>query len=94
MGSNTKTQTPHASQDKNAKRTVPPSTTALLDDPHNVLFNEKQAADFLGLTRRALQQRRYYSQPPAYIKLPGSSAVRYRLSVLMEFVAQGEVPLP
>lgn len=64
-----------------------------LEDPHNILFTEKQAAAFLSLTDRALQQRRYCSLPPAYIKLPGSSAVRYRLSVLLDFVAQGEVPL-
>ena len=66
----------------------------ILDDPHHTLLTEKQAATYLGLTDRALQQRRYCSLPPAYIKLPGSSAVRYRLSVLMAFVAEGEVPLP
>lgn len=70
-----------------------PSKTAL-DDPHHILMTEKQAANYLGLTDRALQQCRYASLPPEYIKLPGSRAVRYRLSVLMEFVAQGEVPLP
>ena len=62
-------------------------------DPHLILLNEKQAAAFLGLTDRTLQQRRYYSQPPAYIKLPGSNAVRYRLSELIAFVEAGEVPL-
>lgn len=66
----------------------------LPDDPYHILLNEKQAAAYLGLTDRTLQQRRYYSQPPAYIKLPGSNAVRYRLSDLMAFVAAGEVPLP
>ncbi len=74
------------------KATMPPA--AALDDPYNVLLNEKQAAAFLGLTARTLQQRRYNSQPPAHIRLPKSSAIRYRLSVLMEFVAEGEVPLP
>lgn len=64
------------------------------DDPFHTLLTEKQAAAYLGFTDRALQQRRYASLPPAYIKLPGSSAVRYRLSVLMAFVAEGEVPLP
>jgi hypothetical protein len=77
-----------------ARKATMPANAAILDDPHNILLNEKQAAVFLGLTDRALQQRRYYSQPPAYIKLPDSSAVRYRLSVLMDFVAEGEVPLP
>ena len=62
-------------------------------DPHLILLNEKQAAAFLGLTDHTLQQRRYYSQPPAYIKLPGSNAVRYRLSELIAFVEAGEVPL-
>ncbi len=66
----------------------------ILDDPHHTLLTEKQAAAYLGLTDRALQQRRYCSLPPEYIKLPGSSAIRYRLSVLMRFVEQGEVPLP
>ena len=66
----------------------------ILDDPHHILLTEKQAAAYLGLTDRALQQRRYCSLPPEYIKLPGSSAIRYRLSVLMRFVEQGEVPLP
>jgi len=75
-------------------KTTLAGTHASLDDPHNILLSEKQAAAFLGLTDRALQQRRYCSLPPAYIKLPGSSAVRYRLSVLLDFVAQGEVPLP
>ena len=71
-----------------------PAVTQLVSDPFHTLLNEQQAADYLGLTRRTLQQRRYYSLPPAYIKLPGSSAVRYRLSDLMAFVAAGEVPLP
>lgn len=70
------------------------SPARLPDDPFHTLLTEKQAAAYLGLTDRALQQRRYASLPPAYIKLPGSSAVRYRLSVLMAFVAEGEVPLP
>lgn len=68
--------------------------TPLLDDPRHILLNETQAADFLGLTKRTLQQRRYCSLPPQYIKLPGSNAIRYRLSDLMDFVAAGEVPLP
>jgi len=94
MGNNTKTEAAHGGHSKTPRKTAKPSNVAALDDPYHVLFNEKQTADYLGLTDRALQQRRYLSQPPAYIKLPGSSAVRYRLSVLMEFVAAGEVPLP
>ena len=70
------------------------SLAQLPDDPFHILLNEKQAAAYLGLTDRTLQQRRYYSQPPVYIMLPGSNAVRYRLSDLMAFVAAGEVPLP
>lgn len=92
MENNAKAKT--AAHSKSARKAAMPPNVAVLDDPHNILLNEKQAAAFLGLTDRALQQRRYFSQPPAYIKLPGSSAVRYRLSVLMEFVAEGEVPLP
>jgi hypothetical protein len=93
MESNEKTKATQGSRSNKARKAAMPAITAL-DDPHNVLLNEKQAADFLNLTDRALQQRRYFAQPPAYIKLPGSSAVRYRLSVLMDFVAAGEVPLP
>lgn len=70
------------------------SSVNIQDDPYHILLNEKQAAAYLGLTDRALQQRRYVSLPPAYIKLPGSSAIRYRFSVLMDFVADGEVPIP
>ena len=69
-------------------------TANFLDDPFHILLNKKQAAEYLGLTDRALQQRRYTSLPPEFIKLPGSRAVRYRLSALMFFVQQGEVPLP
>lgn len=74
--------------------TKPASPAPLPEDPFHVLLNEKQAAAYLGLADRTLQQRRYCSQPPAYIKLPGSNAARYRLSDLMAFVAAGEVPLP
>lgn len=70
------------------------ASSKLLDEPFHILLTEKQAAAYLGLTERTLQQRRYCSLPPEYIKLPGSSAVRYRLSSLMDFVAEGEVPLP
>ena len=76
---------------KKANTILPPK---LPDDPFHTLMTEKQAAAYLGWTERTLQQRRYSSLPPEYIKLPGSSAVRYRLSVLMDFVSQGEVPLP
>ena len=71
----------------------PSPESSAFADPHLILLNEKQAAAFLGLTDRTLQQRRYCSQPPAYIKLPGSNAVRYRLSELIAFVEAGEVPL-
>jgi len=93
MENNVMTNTVRGNRVNSAGKAAMPATAAL-DNPHNVLLNEKQAAAFLGLTDRALQQRRYYSRPPAYIKLPGSSAVRYRLSALMDFVAEGEVPLP
>ena len=43
------------------------SLAQLPDDPFHILLNEKQAAAYLGLTDRTLQQRRYYSQPPVYI---------------------------
>ena len=94
MENNLKMKTTQSNRASTVRKTAMPANVTALDDPRNVLLNEKQAAVFLGLTDRALQQRRYYSQPPAYIKLPGSSAVRYRLSVLMDFVAEGEVPLP
>jgi len=66
----------------------------VFEDPHNILLTEKEAAEYLKWTVRSLQQRRYFSLPPIYIKLPASSAVRYRLSDLMAFVQAGEIPLP
>ena len=89
----------HGYQDRKNRKTKSPAflqaspEASAFADPHLILLNEKQAAAFLGLTDRTLQQRRYYSQPPAYIKLPGSNAVRYRLSELIAFVEAGEVPL-
>ncbi len=77
-----------------AKKLSGQQSYAILDDPVNILLTEKEAAQFLKVSPRALQQRRYHSQPPEYLKLPGSSAVRYRLSVLMRYAADGEVPLP
>ena len=82
------------SEAKNGKNVSGRQQCTILDDPANILLTEKEAAEFLKVSSRSLQQRRYYSQPPEYIKLPGSSAVRYRLSVLMRYISDGEVPLP
>ena len=49
------------------------------------LVDEKQAAEILGLSVRTLQARRYFKQPPAFIKL--SRAVRYRLSDLENYIS-------
>lgn len=63
----------------------------LLSSSGDRLLNEKEAAPLLGLSVRTLQQRRYLGQPPRFIRLPGGRAVRYRLSDLLAYVAEGEV---
>ncbi len=53
------------------------------------LLKEKEAAPIVGLSVRTLQQRRYLRLPPDYVKVPGTRAIRYRLSDLLAYVEQG-----
>ena len=53
----------------------------------DALLNEKEAARFLNLTERTLQNWRYQGHGPQFVKL--RRAVRYRLSDLMAFVLAG-----
>lgn len=55
------------------------------------LLDEKKAAPIVGLSVRTLQQRRYMSLPPKYVRLPGTRSIRYRLSDLLEFIEKGVV---
>lgn len=51
----------------------------------HTLLDEEQAADYLGLSPRTLQNFRVRGGGPDYVKL-GARAVRYRLSDLDEFI--------
>ena len=50
---------------------------------------EKKAAQFLGISVRTLQQRRYLRLPPKFILLPGSRTIRYRVCDLRAFIENG-----
>ena len=58
-----------------------PSTT--ISDPKR-LINEKEAAVFLGVTRRALQQWRLNGSGPKYVKI-SQRCVRYRRIELIKW---------
>ncbi len=49
------------------------------------LFTPKQAADFLGLTTRFLEMRRYRGDGPKFVRV-SASCVRYLPSDLVEWV--------
>jgi predicted DNA-binding transcriptional regulator AlpA len=57
-------------------------------DPDTVL-NEKQAAEFLGVSVRTLQAWRVRGAPPRFVKI--GRAVRYQRRVLLEFLEQHTV---
>ncbi len=48
------------------------------------LFNEHEAAEFLNLSVKTLQQWRHLCKPPIYVKFGRS--VRYRLGDLQAFI--------
>jgi predicted DNA-binding transcriptional regulator AlpA len=54
------------------------------------LLNERQAAQLLGWSVSALQQRRFRGQEPRYLKLGGRS-VRYELDALKEFIEKSRI---
>ena len=49
------------------------------------LLNEKEAAKYLGLTTRALQNWRYTGEGPVYIRI-SSRCIRYREEDIESFV--------
>ena len=51
------------------------------------LFTPKQAADFLGLTTRFLEMRRYRGDGPKFVRV-SASCVRYLQSDLVEWVRE------
>lgn len=53
------------------------------------LMNEQEAAAFLAMSVKTLQQWRFYCKPPVYHKFGRS--VRYSLSDLEDFVASRKV---
>ena len=56
---------------------------------HSTLLDEHQAAQFLGLSVRTLQARRFLSKRPPFVKIGRS--VRYRQDDLEHFVATHRV---
>jgi predicted DNA-binding transcriptional regulator AlpA len=58
-------------------------------DSKSPLLNEKQAAQYLGLSPRALQMRRFRRQLPAYINL--RRTIRYRREDLDEFILSNRI---
>lgn len=56
------------------------------------LLTEKEAAQILGWSVFALQQRRFRCLEPSYIKL-GGRTVRYEISSLEDFIKKSRVNL-
>lgn len=55
------------------------------------IMNEKQAAQYVGLSQRTLQAYRFKRKPPTYIKV--GRAVRYRQDDLDDFLEANRVEL-
>ncbi len=65
---------------------TPPATPAL-----HRLMNENEAAEFLGISRATLRNRRWRREPPIYRKL-GPRTVRYHRADLEAFARPVNVP--
>ena len=57
----------------------------------NTLLTEQEAADFLKLSCKTLQRRRFTKKPPSYINLDGT--IRYRLCDLEDYLQKSAVVL-
>ena len=57
----------------------------------NTLLTEQEAADFLKLSCKTLQRRRFTRKPPSYINLNGT--IRYRLGDLEDYLQKSAVVL-
>ncbi len=58
---------------------------------HPRLLTEKQAADYLKMSPKTLQRRRFDKRPPTYLSLSGT--IRYRISDLDRYL-EGSIVLP
>ena len=57
----------------------------------NTLLTEQEAADYLKLSCKTLQRRRFTRKPPSYINLNGT--IRYRLGDLEDYLQKSAVVL-
>ena len=57
----------------------------------NTLLTEQEAADYLKLSCKTLQRRRFTKKPPSYINLDGT--IRYRLGDLEDYLQKSAVVL-
>ena len=57
----------------------------------NTLLTEQEAADYLKLSCKPLQRRRFTKKPPTYINLNGT--IRYRLGDLEDYLQKSAVVL-
>ena len=57
----------------------------------NTLLTEQEAADFLKLSCKTLQRRRFTKKPPCYINLDGT--IRYSLGDLEAYLQKSAVVL-
>ena len=56
------------------------------------LLTEEEAAQYLRLTKAALQQRRFHNKQPSYVRIGGT--IRYAREDLKKYVAEGRVQIP
>ena len=57
------------------------------------LLTEDQVADMLRISKKTLQQKRSAGKPPAFVKLSGGAAVRYRKEDIMAYIEGSRVTL-
>ncbi len=57
------------------------------------LLTESQVSDILKLSIKTLQQKRSAGKPPAFIKLGGGAAVRYRKEDILAYIEGSRVTL-
>ncbi len=57
------------------------------------LYTEDQVAEMLHLSTKTLQQKRSAGKPPAFVKLAGGAAVRYRKEDILAYIEDSRVAL-
>ena len=55
------------------------------------LLTNQEAADFLGVSPGTLSQWRFKNKGPAYVKLSGRRAIRYKIEDLMDYVSRSRI---